>query len=167
MPRWVHERSRSSSPSQLWLWRIVVIIWCNYLAILYRTSLYNIDVTFIYVPWVIICVIHEPSTHLISTGFSLKSGCDTTTRTRQAFQTWPNLKINIYICVLCSVLCDVFLSCLLLILALQYLLMVLDVFEVQDIFETWTSFLLQPTQSVFHSTTIHSSSTVRFSNFEW
>jgi hypothetical protein len=30
MSRWVRERSRPSSPSQLWLQRIVVFMWCNY-----------------------------------------------------------------------------------------------------------------------------------------
>jgi hypothetical protein len=35
---------------------IVVFIWCNYLSILYRTPLYINDVTFVYVPWGIICV---------------------------------------------------------------------------------------------------------------
>ena len=39
MLRWVRERSRSSSPSQLWLQRIVFFVWCNYLAILYRTPI--------------------------------------------------------------------------------------------------------------------------------
>ena len=57
---------------------IVVFVWCNYLSILYRTLLYINDVTFVSVPWVIICVRLDPSTHLISRpGFRpLKSGCD-------------------------------------------------------------------------------------------
>jgi hypothetical protein len=57
----------------------------------------------------------------------------TPTRTRQAFQAWPNLRINSCVCVLCSVLCAVSLSYLLFILALQYLYVVQDVFEVQGI----------------------------------
>jgi hypothetical protein len=41
---------------------IIVFVWCNYLSISYRTPLYINDVTFIYVPWVIICVRLDPST---------------------------------------------------------------------------------------------------------
>jgi hypothetical protein len=41
---------------------IVVFIWCNYLAILYRTPLYINVVTFVSVPWVIICGRLGPST---------------------------------------------------------------------------------------------------------
>jgi hypothetical protein len=41
---------------------IVVFVWCNYLTILYRTLLYINDVTFVSVPWVIICVRLDPST---------------------------------------------------------------------------------------------------------
>jgi hypothetical protein len=41
---------------------IAVFIWCNYLTILYRTSLYINVVTFVSVPWVIICVRLGPST---------------------------------------------------------------------------------------------------------
>jgi hypothetical protein len=44
---------------------IVVFVWCNYLTILYRTLLYIKDVTFISVPWVIICVRLDRSTHLV------------------------------------------------------------------------------------------------------
>jgi hypothetical protein len=44
---------------------IVVFVWCNYLTIFYRTPLYIKDVTFIFVPWFIICVGLDPSTHLI------------------------------------------------------------------------------------------------------
>jgi hypothetical protein len=44
---------------------IVVFVWCNYLTILYRTALYIKDMTFVSVPWVIICVRLDPSTHLI------------------------------------------------------------------------------------------------------
>jgi hypothetical protein len=57
----------------------------------------------------------------------------TPTRTRQAFQAWPNLRINPYVCVLCSVLYAVSLSYLLFILALLYLYVVQAVFEVQGI----------------------------------
>jgi hypothetical protein len=35
---------------------IIVYVWCNYLTILYKTPLYINDVTFVFVPWVIICV---------------------------------------------------------------------------------------------------------------
>jgi hypothetical protein len=58
---------------------IVVFVWCNYLTILYRTLLYVKDVTFVFVPWVIICVILDSSTHLVkfAPGFRpLKPGCD-------------------------------------------------------------------------------------------
>jgi hypothetical protein len=41
---------------------IVAFVWCNYLSILYRTPLYINDVTFVFVPWVIICVRLNPST---------------------------------------------------------------------------------------------------------
>jgi hypothetical protein len=34
---------------------IFVFVWCNYLIILYRTPLYIKDVTFVSVPWVIMC----------------------------------------------------------------------------------------------------------------
>jgi hypothetical protein len=44
---------------------IVVFVWCNYLTILYITLLYSKDMTFISVPWVIICVRLDPSTHLV------------------------------------------------------------------------------------------------------
>jgi hypothetical protein len=58
---WDHERSRPLSPSQLWLpdhcLRMIY-----YLIILYRTPLYIKVVTFIYVPWVIICVRLDPTT---------------------------------------------------------------------------------------------------------
>ena len=41
---------------------IIVFVWCNYLIILYRTLLYINVVTFISVPWVIICVRFDPNT---------------------------------------------------------------------------------------------------------
>jgi hypothetical protein len=41
---------------------IVVFVWCSYLTILYRTLLYINDVTFVSVPWVIICVRLDPRT---------------------------------------------------------------------------------------------------------
>jgi hypothetical protein len=63
MSRWVRERSRSSSPVNRGCW-IVVFVWCHYLTILYRTPLYIKDVTFVSVPWVIICVRLDPSTHV-------------------------------------------------------------------------------------------------------
>jgi hypothetical protein len=64
MLQWVRERSRSRLTVNYGCW-IVVFVWCNYLTILYRTPLYSKDVTFIYVPWVIICVRLDPITHLI------------------------------------------------------------------------------------------------------
>jgi hypothetical protein len=66
----------------------------------------------------------------------------TPTRTRQAFQAWPNLGINPCVCVLCSVLCAGSLSYSLLIYALQYLYVVQAIFEVQGIFKTGTSNLV-------------------------
>jgi hypothetical protein len=59
---------------------IVVFIWCIYLTILYRTPLYIKDVTFVYVPWVIISVRLDPTTlGEVRTRVldPLKSGCDT------------------------------------------------------------------------------------------
>jgi hypothetical protein len=44
---------------------IVVFLWYNYLTNLYITPLYSKDVSFISVPWVIICVRLDTSTHLI------------------------------------------------------------------------------------------------------
>jgi hypothetical protein len=59
---WVCERSRPSSPSQLWVARSLspydVIIYLFYTELL----LYSKDVTFVSVPWVIICVRLGPST---------------------------------------------------------------------------------------------------------
>jgi hypothetical protein len=56
---------------------IVVFVWCNYLTILYRTPLYSTDVTFVSVPWVIIWVRLDPTTHLTHARvWPLKSGCD-------------------------------------------------------------------------------------------
>jgi hypothetical protein len=76
---WVRERSRSSSPSQLWVvvslspYDIIIYLFCTELL------LYSKDVTFVFVPLFIICVRLGPSTpgvisHL---GFGpLKPGCD-------------------------------------------------------------------------------------------
>jgi hypothetical protein len=56
---------------------IVVFLWYDYLSILYRTPLYINDVTFVYVPWVIICVRLDPSTHVSCARiWPPKSGCD-------------------------------------------------------------------------------------------
>jgi hypothetical protein len=58
---------------------IVVFRWCNYVSILYRTPLYINVVTFVFVPWVIICVRLDPSTlgDYFATGFwTPKSGCN-------------------------------------------------------------------------------------------
>jgi hypothetical protein len=62
MLRCVRERSRSSSPSQLWVARslypydIIIYLFCTELL------LHSKDVTFVYVPWFIICVRLCPST---------------------------------------------------------------------------------------------------------
>jgi hypothetical protein len=64
---------------------IVVFVWCNYLAILYRTLLYINDVAFVSVPWVIICVRLDPSTvgdYSRPSFGPLKSGCDNSPQTR-------------------------------------------------------------------------------------
>jgi hypothetical protein len=53
--------------------------------------------------------------------------------TRQAFQAWPNLGINSYVCVLRSVLCVDSLSYSLFISALQHLSVVQVIFEVHGI----------------------------------
>jgi hypothetical protein len=53
---WVRERSRLSSPSQLWVvgslspYDVIICLFCTELL------LYSIDVTFVSVPWFIICV---------------------------------------------------------------------------------------------------------------
>jgi hypothetical protein len=46
---------------------IVVFIWYNHLVFCTELLLYSKDVTFIFVPWVTICVRLDPSTHLIHT----------------------------------------------------------------------------------------------------
>jgi hypothetical protein len=62
MLRCVRERSRSSSPSQLWVagslspYDVIIYLFCKEL------PLYNKVVTFISVPWFIICVWLGPST---------------------------------------------------------------------------------------------------------
>jgi hypothetical protein len=62
MLRCVRERSRLSSPSQLWVARslssydVIIYLFCTELL------LYSKDVTFVSVPWVIICVRLGPST---------------------------------------------------------------------------------------------------------
>jgi hypothetical protein len=62
MLRCVHERSRSSSPSQLWAagslssYDVIIYLFCTELL------LYSKDVTFVSVPRVIICVRLGPST---------------------------------------------------------------------------------------------------------
>jgi hypothetical protein len=59
---WVHERSRPSSLSQLWVagslspYDVIIYLFCTELL------LYSKDVTFVSVPWVIICVRLGPST---------------------------------------------------------------------------------------------------------
>jgi hypothetical protein len=62
MLRWVRERSRSSSPSQLWIARplspynVFIYLFCIGLLLCSK------DVTFDHVPWFIICVRLGPST---------------------------------------------------------------------------------------------------------
>jgi hypothetical protein len=62
MLRWVRERSRPSSPSQLWVagplspYNVIIHLFCIEL------QLYSNDVTFDLVPWFIICVRLGPST---------------------------------------------------------------------------------------------------------
>ena len=62
MLRWVRERSRPSSPSQLWVagplspYNVIIYLFCIELL------LYSKDVTFDPVPWFIICVRLGPST---------------------------------------------------------------------------------------------------------
>jgi hypothetical protein len=71
---------------------IVVVIWCNYLTILCRTPLYSKDVTFISVPWVIICVRLDPSTHLIRTRvWPLNPGVTTH---HQLYKTCDNARLG-------------------------------------------------------------------------
>jgi hypothetical protein len=59
---WVRERSRPSSPSQLWVpgslspYDVIIYLICTELL------LYSKDVTFVYVPLFIICVRLDPST---------------------------------------------------------------------------------------------------------
>jgi hypothetical protein len=76
---WVREWSRPTSPSQLWLldrmssYDVIIYLFCTELL------LYSKDVTFVFVPWVIICVRLDPSTlgDYSRPGFGpLKSGCD-------------------------------------------------------------------------------------------
>jgi hypothetical protein len=57
------EGSRPSSPSQLWLWRIVVVIWCNLFSYFVQKN-------------VTICVILDSVTHVICIWIFLKFGCD-------------------------------------------------------------------------------------------
>jgi hypothetical protein len=94
MSRWVRERSRPSSPSQLWLLDRC-LLWYNYLIILYRIMLYINDVIFVSVPWVIICVRLDPSsTHLafrVRVWCPLKPGCDTPPYSLSSF--WPKRRM--------------------------------------------------------------------------
>jgi hypothetical protein len=63
-------------PANYGCW-IVVFVWCNYLTILYRTPLYIKDMTFVFVPWFIICMRLDPSTHVPRARVWLpKFGCD-------------------------------------------------------------------------------------------
>jgi hypothetical protein len=80
MLRWVRERSRPSSPSQLWVagplspYNVIIYLFCIELL------LYSKDVTFDPVPWFIICVRLGPSTPgdyvRARVLVPLKSGCD-------------------------------------------------------------------------------------------
>jgi hypothetical protein len=80
MLRCVRERSRSLSPSQLWVARplspynVIMYLFCTELL------LYNKDVTFDPVPWFIICVRLGPSTpgdYVRARVLAPKPGCDT------------------------------------------------------------------------------------------
>jgi hypothetical protein len=57
---------------------IIIFLWCKYLTILYITPLYIKDMTFVSVPWVVICVRLDPSTHL-RPGLPLNPGVTTMT----------------------------------------------------------------------------------------
>jgi hypothetical protein len=88
----------------------------------------------------------------------------TPTRTRQAFQAWPNLGINPCVCVLCAVCCFsvlfAFYTCTsILICGTSYL-------RSAGYFKTGTSIPLQTTRRVFHSNAIQPSSRVRISSFK-
>jgi hypothetical protein len=80
---WVRERSRSSSPSQLWVAGSLSPYDIIYLFIyLFCTELllYSKDVSFVSIPWVIICVKLDPSTSgdyvRARVLVFLKPGCD-------------------------------------------------------------------------------------------
>jgi hypothetical protein len=89
----------------------------------------------------------------------------TPTRTRQAFQAWPNLGINPCVCVLCSVMCVV-----------SFLFVVYTCTSIficgtcclrsAGYFKAGTSISLQLTRRAFHSTAIQPSSRVRISSFK-
>ena len=89
----------------------------------------------------------------------------TPTRTRQAFQAWPNLGINPCVCALLCVVCCfsvlfvVYTCTSIFICGTSYL-------RSAGYFKTGTSIPLQPTQGVFHSTAIQPSSRVRISSFK-
>ena len=85
----------------------------------------------------------------------------TPTRTRQAFQAWPNLGINPCVCVLCSVLYPDSLSTRLYICTSILICGISLIWSAGHI-ETGSSIPLQPTRRVLHSTAILSSSRVRF-----
>jgi hypothetical protein len=94
MSRCVRERSRSSSPSQLWVvgplspYNIIIYLFCT------KLRLYSKDVTFDPVPWFIICVRLGPSTpgiffQLLYNGILIQSA-------------WPNTFGDVLFQNLCS-----------------------------------------------------------------
>ena len=110
MSWWVRERSRPSSPSQLWVagslspYDVIIYLFCTEL------FLYSKDVTFVSVPWFIICVRLGPSTPgdyvRARVLVPLKPGCDRSgirgmltvgrnlDRTRQPLLTFPTLILS-------------------------------------------------------------------------
>lgn len=66
---------------------------CRYLTILYRTLLYNKDLTFVYVPWVIIYVRLDPRSRLILCPIlAFKSGYDKSTPNRTRIYRYCSTK---------------------------------------------------------------------------
>jgi hypothetical protein len=65
MPQWVHERPRPLSPSQLWLLDRRLRMMQLFSYFVHNSYYLSKDVTFVSVPWVIICVRLYPSTHFI------------------------------------------------------------------------------------------------------
>ena len=74
----IHERSRPSYPSQLWLRMIVVFIWCNYLAIFVQNSYHIVNMWHLFLYHESSYVWHLILAHIwFAPGFVFKSRCDT------------------------------------------------------------------------------------------